>query len=785
MKKLFYCFGFVIGLFAGLSMNGALAQNTFLSDTMDAVHYDVYLDVNHQLQNQLSGHTVVHLTPKVSSVNKVKLQLLNFTVDSIFQESTKIPSWNYNNDILEVPLSVLQNQTDTFAITAYYHGSPTIEPYGWGGFHISNAVSYNLGVAFDANPHNYGRAWFPCIDDFIDKASYDFYITAAPGNNAVCNGSLLQTTTNNDNSKTFHWRLNEIIPGYLVSVAVSNYAAVEGIYHGMNGPIPTYIYANPSDTANARASFIHLNNMMQIFENKWGSYRWNRVGYVSTPLGAMEHPTNICYPTGCIDGTLNYETLAAHELSHHWFGDLITCASAEDMWINEGWATYSEALFMEGMYGNEAAKAYRRDKMRKVLQFAHYKDAGYRALYGIPNQYTYGETVYQKGALVAQSLRSYLGDTVFFNAIKQIMNDYAFRSVSSSQMRDYLSAKTGVNLNDFYQFHVFQPGFTHFAVDSFKVLSTSGACQTQVWVRQRLNNAPSMAQNNRLEISFMGQNWQIYKDTIHFDDQTGNKVFTIPFSPVLAMIDMEERFSDATTDCYRTLKNTGIVEFPETFFSADVLAVSDSAFMRVTHNWVKPDDLKQASMIIYRLSPNRFWTVEGVLPAGFQSKGKFTYTKQNNQTNGLLDNKLLPAFSSADSLVLLYRQNCADDWKITPFTKQGDPFSGYLIANELKQGEYTLGIGNPNQSGVEKTEEKVMKISPNPAKEGFYFEMNNNEDCILIISDLKGKIIERMEIRKTVASFYWRAETLSKGIYQAIIINKQNIPIDSQKLIKE
>ena len=127
----------------------------------------------------------------------------------------------------------------------------------------------------------------------------------------------------------------------------------------------------------------------------------------------MEHATNITYPNSSINGSLSDEWLYAHELSHMWFGDKVTCASADDMWLNEGWAVFCESVFREGLYGKESYKTTMRSKLKDVLQFTHIKDGGYRALYGIPPEYTYGSTVYDKGGQVAHTLRGYLGDSLF------------------------------------------------------------------------------------------------------------------------------------------------------------------------------------------------------------------------------------------------------------------------------------------------------------------------------------------------------------------------------------
>ena len=254
---------------------------------------------------------------------------------------------------------------------------------------------------------------------------YDYYITVDSTKYVVCGGTLMNILNNGDGSKTFHWKFNNSIPAYLASVAVYNYVAVSGVFQGMNGSIPTAVYVLPADTNKAKASFINLNSVLTNIRTLLGPLS---LGKSRLRLPLHWELWNML-PILLIRQLLLMEHLAMNiymltNYHNHWFGDLITCSTAEDMWINEGWATFNEALYKEGVYGKKAYKDYLRTKLKRVLQKCHIEDAGYRALYGIPTNYTYGETVYQKGSCVVQSLRGYLGDSLFFGSVKQMLNQY-------------------------------------------------------------------------------------------------------------------------------------------------------------------------------------------------------------------------------------------------------------------------------------------------------------------------------------------------------------------------
>ena len=752
------------------------------SDTIDILHYDINLDIVHLSKKTIKGFTDLEITPLMSNVSNISLDLLELNVDSIFVNNNNIPAFFYNDTLLRIPLSSSINQNDTIFLRVYYHGQPIVESYNWGGFHFKNdsSLAYNLGVAFVANPHNYGRVWYPCIDDFVDRATYDFHIKVKNDKVAVCNGMLQSEINNPDGTKSFHWKLEQTIPTYLASVAISNYTAVVDSFVGINATIPTFLHVPPSDSINAKASLVNLNSMMSIFENRFGQYRWPRVGYVSTTKGAMEHATNIAIPDYMFNGNQSYEWLFAHELSHHWFGDLITCATAEDMWINEGWAVYCEAIFMEGHYGIESYKNYSRDNHEKILQYAHTSqgDGSYLAVYGIPHEYTYGTTVYDKGASMVQSLRGYLGDSVFFSAVKAYLIQFAFNDVSTIQMRDFLSTQTGVNMNDWFDAWILTPGFAHFSIDSVSIVASPTPEYTAtVYVKQKLKGRTTYANSNKIEITFMDDSWNKHSSIIEFSGQTGNQSFVVPFNPTLIMLDAEERTLDATTDNYKTIKTSGVKDFKNTNFKLDVKQVSDSAFVRVVHNWAAPDPHK-TPITGLKISDYRYWKVDGIFPQGFNATGRFRYSKF-----GFLDNSLMTSIH--DSLIILYRAGSWEEWQAISFTKLGTNNAGYIHVENLKKGEYTLAMWDQNHLGLKNIENNnfKIKISPNPSYGEFKFEVDYHESLLVNIYSSHGELVDSLIIQKRQKTVEWKAENLNSGTYFVQILNKDKLILAKDKII--
>lgn len=755
---------FLLSSFNKFSKDVNKSRAALKSDTIHVLNYSIHLNIIHLSNKTISGYTELTITPKMNSVNAISLDLLKMTVDSVTIDNSLMPSFFYNDTLLRIPLISPVNINDTISVKVYYHGQPVMDPSGWGGFYFSSdsVYAYNLGVGFQDVPHNYGRVWFPCLDDFVDRSTYDCYIRVKDTKTAVCGGTMMNETNNGDGTKTFYWRINSVIPTYLASVAVGDYVPVSYTFNGMNGNIPVKIYVPPYDTANARNSFVNLLSILNLYESYFGPFRWERAGYVGVPFidGAMEHATNIAYPLTCINGNLFYEDLYAHELSHHWFGDLVTCETAEDMWINEGWADYCESQYREGLYGVNAYNANIKTNHYYVLTKCHVDDGGYYAIYGIPLTITYGSTVYKKGADVIHTLRNYLGDSLFYSFAKAWMNTYKFNHISTADLRDFMTANTGINVSDFFDGWIYSAGFPQYSIDS--VVYTGTANNYRVYAKQKLRQKPTYVNSNKVEITFMNNAWQQYTGTVEFSGQSGSSVISIPFTPTAAMMDLDEKTSDATTDYFKVVKQIGTYSFPNSYFTLNVLSISDSAFFRIEQNWVAPDPLKVSSPDIFRITDSRYWKVDGIFPAGFTATGRFAY----NRGTGQFENTFLPTTASTDSLVLLYRANAADDWKIVNFTKSGNNSVGFLTTQNLQKGEYTYGIGKPNQSGVssQTTEKKSsLKIYPNPTNDTFNIEIIADKGSEIKIYDSGNNLVSIITAGAKQGKYSWKPK--AKGTY--------------------
>jgi aminopeptidase N len=754
-------------------------SRSMLSDTLDALNYEIHLNEVNTTAKTIDATTIVQLSSKVDNLDHITLELLDLTVDEVFVNDIQVSGFIHNSPWLFVPLSTPLNTGDEVEVKVSYHGAPFHE--GWGGFHFSGAYAFNLGVGFESDPHNLGKAWFPCVDDFQDRAFYEVFVTLADPKEAVCGGTRISVIDNGNGTHTYHWKLQHDIPTYLASVAIGDYAQVSDVFPSMTGAdIPIEIFVRPVDSSKVEGSFQTLIPVLHAFENYFGPYAWERVGYVGTSLGAMEHTTNIAYPHSSITGNLSNEWLFAHELSHQYFGDLITCATAGDMWLNEGWAVFCESLYREYVYGAAAYRTNMRAKHKDVLHVTHIEDGGYLPLYGIPTNYTYGSTVYQKGGIVTHTLRNYLGDELFFDAVKAYVETYKFNDATTVQLKDFLSNHSGVNLNDFFDAWVFAPGFPEFSVDSFAVSPVGNNFQVTVFAKQKLKGATAFANSNKVEVTFMDNDWNEETVLMEFSDEHGVGQFTIGFEPELAMMDFYDKVADATTDEDKVIKATGLLNFTDTYAKINTLSLpeGDSALVRITHRWVAPDSLKTPTDGL-RLSDYRHWRVDGIFPEGFDATGSFYFSKFNYLDNTLMTN-------NNDSLIILYRPDRAANWEAVDFVKTGNQYIGYIEVPHVQEGEYTLAVWEETFVGTSaelSDPENQIIVFPNPANGEVFIECGPFTPEFIKIFNAAGQVVDSIAGNVNRQSYQWNAAGFPAGVYVFNFFDKNGEVIATRKVL--
>ena len=434
-----------------LQSNAPINYNS-RSDTADLVQLKLTIDSRNFANGQLTGIAEYQLGAKLP-FSSLRFDLLGFTVDSIISLSGPL-NFSQQGEHVIVNTSAFAGQTLHWDF--YYHGSTTKDASGWGGIHHDGAYHYNLGVGFAANPHVYGRSLFPCFDNFVEKSTLDeMNIITPSGKVGVSNGIYVGTDTLSSGDLVWRWEGQAPIPSYLVSMAVSDYLKQSWTHDGR----PFEIYGRAQDTANMTAGFVNLNAIYDAFVEEFGPYRFEKVGYALTITGAMEHAGMVHLPRTLANANLNGEDIIAHELAHMWFGNAITTKTAEDMWINEGFAEFGSHFYEEKVYSRSKYVQTVQNNQALVLKQARQNDGGHLALSGVNQNQTYGTHTYQKGAMVAHNLREFLGDSLFSHAVKQLIATNTFGNYNANSFKESFETSTGVDLDDFWNDWIHNPGY--------------------------------------------------------------------------------------------------------------------------------------------------------------------------------------------------------------------------------------------------------------------------------------------------------------------------------------
>ncbi len=756
-------------------------QPDYRSDSVDILHTQVLLNI--MLAPQLSGNCRLTLKAKATGIKTIMLDLEKLVADSVFLNGSSVPFTQNGVSLRAVFPNALPQATNS-ELRVVYKGQPKLDDSGWGGVYNTSGYTFNLGVGFAADPHSFGRAWIPCFDNFVERSTYEVTIVSPVGKPGYSNGKLVSEKTQG-NQLIRTWRIDESIPSYLACFSAGPYSSWKRQVQGTNGPIPVEIAANASDTNKVRATFANLEKAVKAYEYWFGPYLWNKIGYSLVPFGsgAMEHATNIAIMRSAIDGSLGFETLWAHELSHHWWGDLATCSTAEDMWLNEGWAVYSEHLFTEWVYGKASFIKAVRDNFLSVLQTAHINESGYRSVSGVTHDITYGTHTYNKGAVVAHNMRGYLGDSLFRKGVREALAATRYDDWSSAEFNQKMSAATGVDMTAFFEGWVFNGGFPHFSVDSFQNLEIGPANTTRVFLRQKLRGANTLFKNVPLELTFVNDKHERIHRTIMADGANTIANVVLPFKPKFVWVNTNWKLTLAMADREKLMTAIGPFNDTDTKINITVSSLPDSALIRVEHNFVTPDNQPEINPNRFKLS-NRYWTVYMDAPSGMVASCTLYYDGKGKMDQ--LDAELFAQTSpSEDSLVLLYRSGAGQPWLEHPAyvkNKLGsntDRF-GFVRVDNLKPGQYTFAKGVSKLS-THNGQLLEAKISPNPAFDSLRLVADDTFDKVELF-DASGKMLRNwsfeqveqadLSLEGLPSGLYWLYFTGKKGYGSANVIKK-------------
>lgn len=745
-------------MFAALLI--ALCCNTIsaqTADSVDVLDYDIWLDLS---QDAPFGGDATLTLKLLRACPAIALQLYG-TVDSAEVDGVRIA----NPALAALPTQGIAAGR-VFTIRIWYKGQGFVESGDWGGFHFDRTMSYNLGVGFGTDPHSLGRAVFPCRDNFHDKATYTLRVKTKAGWSAECGGELQERTVADDGTEHSLWRIAQQTPTYLVSVSQAAFTRIHDSIPSLHGTYPLTLGYLNRDSLQVRYAFAQLDSVVPQFERCFGPYRWGRIGYIATRKGSMEHVNNIALATSFMTSVdERAQTTIAHELGHAWFGNLVTCQTSADMWINEGGASFTSEVAMEAVQGRAASDDYYQRNLERVIRATHVTDGGYRPLSPMPHSHTYGSTTYDKGWMVWHSLRGHLGEGRFYSALRLLMERCAYGNIDSYRLRDSLSLYTGVDLTDFFDFYVFGTGF----MDYHATIADceGGSCDIRVvnlTLRQQPVGNTQRMRVSRVPVTFFSETGDTAKVWFELEDDMLDFVLTLPFQASYCVLDYDKELSDAATLGEAEMAGENMLYRLHTAHIN--LKSQGAAKVHVEHHWGTPHGPTPYGA--QRLA-QRYWLLRGQWKKEAAVQGKFHYVR-GNHSSSYLDLGFYNNAASIDSLALLYRPSVDSAWRLMSLVREGNANEGYLVADSLLPGEYTLAMVDSVRIGINPAASREANLFPNPLGQGqpLTVDVPTEHPFGVSIFDAEGRQIWHKE---GVVSGQKLRPALLKGTYFVLIEN--------------
>ncbi len=672
MKKYISIF---ILIFASLFLYGhpkptqlpmAISHETVRADSahgFDVLHYDITMEID-EINEFISG-SVEALVEADEVISEISYELENMSVDNVLLNGSPA-NYDYSNNLITIQLGTM-NPGDVFNTQVEYSGNPL-----WNGL----GMFFNPSYVFTISDPNASRYWWPCYDHPWDKAIVDLHITARDDWLVASNGIRISIIDNFNGTKTHNWQGYNPMTTFLVSVVARNFVELNGNF----GAIPIQNFVPPGMVANATEDFSNLPIMMQIYSDLYGDYPFEKYGNAVTNFAtyaAMEHQTMVTMTNNWITGNHTYETGIAHELAHQWFGNCLTPLTWADVWLSEGFATYSEATYMQAWQGFEAMVNYIESSFHNY--YINWAGSTPYTIYDPPNPNMYFTPVtYEKAASVLHMLRLIMGDETFFNTLQTYFTQYYNSNVISTEFQEVCENVSGLDLEQFFQQWIFQPGLPSMEYTYF---INAGAATTEImtYVQTTSNSSTDFYIHVPIHI-----NYDTYHDSILVEGT--------PLAPL-------QTISLITSPDYESF------EFDPHHW---VLSRSNT-FRACEINNAYPADNK---VIVYW---NEFWEEIGVDGYNLYRSTTPTGTFEQINTTLITDNSFIDE-SVTNGITYYYRLKAVKDTNFeTPFSDicEATPMEfpldqGILVIDETNDNNGTQG--NPDDIMVDEFYDTVLNV---------------------------------------------------------------------------
>jgi len=435
----------------------------------------IYYDLNVTIQPEDSSITGYNnITYRVKKDPKrLQIDLQDpLSIDQIKQGGEPLDYQRIQNSyayVVEVPKDLKKDSLYTLSV--YYHGRPKVaENAPWDGGFVWKKDSLGNNWIATANQGLGASVWWPNKDhQTAEPDSMSINITVPDPIVNVSNGRLRNSTPHENGMTTWSWFVSNPINNYNVAVNAGNYTNFTDTLNGKNGPLDLSYWVLEQNFEKAQKQFRQVKPMLRCFEDWFGPYPFYEDSFklVETSHLGMEHQSAVAYGNGYENGYmgedlsgsgwgLKWDFIIIHESGHEWWGNNITAKDIADMWIHEGFTSYSESIFTECQYGKEAAAEYTRG-LRKRIQ----NRTPITGKYGLNNEGS-GD-MYYKGHNMLHMIRQIIdNDETWKQILKGLQKKFYHQTVTSDQVEEYIIQQSGKDLDDVFDQYLHYPDIPTF-----------------------------------------------------------------------------------------------------------------------------------------------------------------------------------------------------------------------------------------------------------------------------------------------------------------------------------
>ncbi|MBT8382974.1 MAG: M1 family metallopeptidase [Ignavibacteria bacterium] len=418
-----------------------ILQDDYITDNqrkIDILHYKLYFDLYPERKTLIATAEVIG-TVIEQPLSRIDLNFYdNFQITEVTLNGTQ-SDYKLNDKLFSIPF--VADIGDTFVVKISYEGTP--QRVGLAGFVFGKRDG--IPLVYTLSEPTYASSWFPCNDLPTDKVLMDIKISNDTSMISVSNGILVSSEIN-DSRKTYHWKTVYPISTYLIALYSSDYETFSDQYISLDGKdtMSLEYYVLPDKLEKAKVDFSEHANILNFFAKTFGEYPFIEEKYGVAEFlwssGAMENQTITGVASSLIGGKNLFLDFYIHELAHHWWGNAIGPKSWKDIWLNEGFSSYSEALYFEHKSGSSALQSTMRDKY--FMEFS--------GTLAEPGSYLFTNTVYDKGAWLLHMLRWEVGDSSFFEILREYYEKYKYSNASTEDFINICENVSAKNLQKFF-----------------------------------------------------------------------------------------------------------------------------------------------------------------------------------------------------------------------------------------------------------------------------------------------------------------------------------------------